>query len=146
MKLKYNFFLAVLLISFSNYSFCKNPPPEKNTIKPLRVPTIPIKRAVPGTPFFRTIGNNGMAIQCKFPFNRTCLLFLKVDIDISDGNNCLNQFGTVIPSSGELIEPGTIHMGLYDEYGSLVYRDITNSGYQFNCDQGFFEIIFPNGY
>ena len=108
------------------------------------VPTPGIKHAVPGTPRYRTVGPYGFAIQCVYPFNRHCLLFVKHEI--SDQGQCFRQFAIEVPISYEMIEPNTFHLGIYDDSGTLVYRDITNTIRQYACDQGFFEIIFPEGF
>lgn len=144
-KLIQSLFLLVF-ITQSQTSFCLNLSPPKKKIESSKVPTAPdVKKAIPGTPFFRTVGTKGVAVQCLYPFNRHCLLFA-ISMDVSDEGQCFNQFTIDVPLSGELIEPNTFHLGLYDESGALVYRDITNSIRQYSCDQGFFEIIFPEGY
>lgn len=132
------------LIILVQISFGKNLYALEKWPKYSAVPSPGIKHAVPGTPHYRTVGNKGMAIQCLYPFNRHCLLFLKHEI--SDQGQCFSQFAIEVPFSYEMIEPNTFHLGLYDDSGTLVYRDITNSIRQYSCDQGFFEIIFPEGF
>lgn len=145
-KLIQSLFLLVI-ITHSQTAFCINLSPPKKKIESSKVPTAPdVRKGVPGTPFYRTVGTKGLAIQCKYPYTRTCIILASQGIDVSDEGQCFNQFTIDIPLSGELIEPNTIHLGLYDESGDLVYRDITHSIRQYSCDQGFFEIIFPEGY
>lgn len=147
MKLFNSFLLVIMFISFSHFLYGKNGPPSKQNPQPITTTSPPdVKYAVPGTPFFRTVGTKGFAIQCLYPFNRSCILLIKRGIEIGDESPCILQFGTIVPVTGELIEPNTIHLGLYNDLGDLVYHDITNSNKQYSCGDGVFEIIFPDGY
>lgn len=136
----------IYILIWPNFKLSANVKPELSNVKAVVSPKPPdTKIAVPGTPYYRTVGTKGYAIQCLYPFNRHCILLLKADIDLGD-EPCLSQYGMSQPILGELIEPSTIHLGLYDENGVLIYRDITNSVKTINCDSGYFEIVFPEGY
>lgn len=145
MKIILSIFIAFFFNSF--FGFCKIPNSKKPFSNSIIVPTQPDKKyVVYGTPYFKTVGTKGLAIQCLYPFDRNCLMFIKNGIETENESFCLNQFGAPVPLVAELIESNTVHLGLYNDSGNLVYREITNIVKVISCSNGFFEIIFPDGY
>ncbi len=131
----------LILISFLMpfAAFAGNEPTSNSqiTAKTKKLPDL--KVLLRGTPYAKSVGHGGFALQCLYPFDRECMLIILKGPAI-DGEKVavLKAAGVEVPPIAEYIEENTTYVGFVNQTGSLKYYQIQN--YKVSIVDGIFQL------
>lgn len=114
--------------------------PTPSSAPALKTKKLPdIKVLVRGTPYAKSVGHGGLAVQCLFPFDRECMLFILKGPAL-DANKVaiLKSAGKEIPPVAEYIEDNSTYVGFINQDGIRKYYGIVN--YNISIVDGIFEL------